>query len=229
MATAKFSDPKTATAAIKGYTEDTSSRSIESYLAAFNIAYKAGKADWSFGSNMLDAAKREIGASLAKTAFDLGSDELESARTNFNTEMPKEVGFHNLADLSAIKVNSQRKAVERQAYLMDGIAKLTGLSITLVDSGKVNGVNKNGLYRTGTNQIVIALNGSAVESNWITRTAGHETYHFIENFDKENGTKLAESLKDTVVAFYTEAKGEKWVNDHIAKTYANYSDNQRMS
>lgn len=69
--------------------------------------------------------------------------------------------------------------------MLHAIAKIGGLEFVIVDDFK----NTNGEYITGKGVIVISRH---TEGGLITRTAGHEVYHFLKDSNVAQATELAD-------------------------------------
>lgn len=107
-----------------------------------------------------------------------------------------------VVDLTA---RPKTKAQQLQVNMLDSIGKHIGMNVVVVDTMSKH----DGFYRSGTNQIVIALDSS---SGAILRTAGHETYHFV----KEEMSDRAKDIETFVLDTLKKNKGEKWINDRLS-------------
>ncbi len=85
--------------------------------------------------------------------------------------------------------------------------------------------NKNAFYkdRTGSNQVVLALDA---EGGLLLRSAAHEVLHFLrrarETKSEWGDTKVSDdvkALKNFVVDYYKNTKGEEWLNEFLNKNY----------
>lgn len=88
--------------------------------------------------------------------------------------------------------------------ILDSFGKKYGLNITFVNTLG----DFNGFYKPGTNQIVVGLDAS---EGAVTRTVGHEVYHYIKDANKEG----AQKIEDFVLKSLKKLKGEEWVQNKL--------------
>lgn len=91
-----------------------------------------------------------------------------------------------------------------QMRMLDSFGKKYGLNITFVNTLG----DYNGFYKPGTNQIVVGLDAS---EGAVTRTVGHEVYHYIKDANKEGARKI----EDFVLKSLKKLKGEEWVQNKL--------------
>ena len=102
-----------------------------------------------------------------------------------------------------LSVTPKTKAQQLQMNMLDEIGKHTGLNFVVVDKMK-----DEGFYKTGSNQVVLSLGSS---KGLMLRTAGHETYHYVQTALPDNAKEIETFALDTL----KKNKGEKWVNDRL--------------
>ena len=111
----------------------------------------------------------------------------------------------------------QGKLDSRQQAQVD-ILKILGekfdISFIVADSFDGEGGNLNGFYLAGTNKVGIALDA---EGDLYLRTAGHECYHYIEEWNK----KGAVELRDMVIDYLKKSKDYNYKEqvERYAKAY----------
>ncbi len=80
---------------------------------------------------------------------------------------------------------------KNQVRIMDAIGKEFGISFIVYDNLKDNGGKLNGRRLTGTNKILVSLDA---EGKLYLRTAGHECFHLIEEWNSAEAEKLTEKV-----------------------------------
>lgn len=80
---------------------------------------------------------------------------------------------------------------KNQVRIMDAIGKEFGISFIVYDNLKDNGGKLNGRRLTGTNKILVSLDA---EGKLYLRTAGHECFHLIEEWNSAQAEKLIEKV-----------------------------------
>ncbi|MBQ6543615.1 MAG: hypothetical protein IJL77_04430, partial [Clostridia bacterium] len=207
----------------KALYENYEGGNAEAYVRNFKAAAQLGSTGIDNGDTEAFADRLEM----------LGLDDemstkaiIQAYNSGLNSTI-SEAGAHNFAAMHYIKDEKIRESLRTQIEWIDEFGKKfgedgKGLSFVFVDSLG----DKNAFYQKGRNQIVIAVDA---EGNMLTRTAGHETFHWIENYDKENGTEFSSELKNFVTDFYKNTKGEEWLNKTLEKNYRNYAEDDRIS
>lgn len=125
-----------------------------------------------------------------------------------------------VTDLSLVDKNGNYQ-FKAEKKVLDGICKAFNTEIIIVDSyTNSKGEAANGLYMRDKNRIVIARNA---DGNLLLRTAGHELYHHVENYARDQ----AQQLSDYVVS----ALKEKGVDvDKALERYGkSYAQDKRVS
>ena len=129
----------------------------------------------------------------------LGEKAFNSAVESGHTAMSYKAG---VVDLTTLRKSNSQKLTMRIA---DSFGKKHNMNVVFVDSLGT----KEGFLRKGKNQIVIALDAS---SGAISRTLGHETFHYLETEDNEK----AKQISDFVINTMTRLKGADWVESRYA-------------
>ncbi len=80
---------------------------------------------------------------------------------------------------------------KNQVRIMDAIGKEFGISFIVFDRLKDNGEELNGMQLSGTNKILVSLDA---EGKLYLRTAGHECFHLIEEWNPAEAEKLTEKV-----------------------------------
>lgn len=125
-----------------------------------------------------------------------------------------------VTDLSLVDKNGNYQ-FKAEKKVLDGICKAFNTEIIIVDSyTNSKGEAANGLYMRDKNRIVIARNA---DGNLLLRTAGHELYHYVENYASDQ----AQQLSDYVMS----ALKEKGVDvDKALERYGkSYAQDKRVS
>ena len=80
---------------------------------------------------------------------------------------------------------------KNQVRIMDVIGKEFGISFIVFDRLKDNGEELNGMQLSGTNKILVSLDA---DGKLYLRTAGHECFHLIEEWNPSEAEKLTEKV-----------------------------------
>ena len=109
-----------------------------------------------------------------------------------------EVGARNITTTVGLTIIGHKGLSKHQAeqvFIAEQLAKKYGLELVLVDSNLSDGEGRliNGLYKEGTNRIVLSLNS---DFNLLLVTAGHEMFHWVKN----QNPAMGEYLQDTVIS-----------------------------
>lgn len=129
----------------------------------------------------------------------LGEKAFASAVESGHVAMSYKSGVVDLT--TERKTNSQKLTMK----VADSFGKRHGINIVFVDTLGT----REGFYKSNPKQIVIALDSS---SGAISRTLGHETYHYIETADPEKAKQISDFVVDTM----TRIKGAEWVEERLA-------------
>ena len=86
------------------------------------------------------------------------------------------------------------KQQSEQLFIINEVARKSGLQVVVINGEltDADGKDVNGLYKAGTNRIVLSLKN---ENDLILTHAGHEMFHWA----KEQGEQWGEFLQDTVI------------------------------
>lgn len=181
-----FNDAQAVETFIRSYDGQNIDIYSRNYKAVFDLA--------SVGMTAQQIVKEDIFEyrTLGKSAFD-------SAVESGHQTMTYKQG---VVDLTTQRKSNSQKLVMRMA---DEFGKRHGMNITFVDTLG----SREGFFTPNKNQIVIALDSS---KGAISRTLGHETYHYVES----ESPQQAKEISDFVIDSLTRIKGEKWVNDRYS-------------
>lgn len=80
---------------------------------------------------------------------------------------------------------------KNQIRIMDAIGKKFGISFIVFDRLKDDGAELNGMQLSGTNKILVSLDA---DGKLYLRTAGHECFHLIEEWNSAEAEKLTEKV-----------------------------------
>lgn len=80
---------------------------------------------------------------------------------------------------------------KNQIRIMDEIGKKFGISFLVYDRLKDDGAELNGMQLSGTNKILVSLDA---DGKLYLRTAGHECFHLIEEWNAAEAEKLTEKV-----------------------------------
>lgn len=184
MAAKSFTDPKAAKAFIDNYNGEM----VSDYANAFNDYYQLASAGMSLEQiNELGVAKGNISLAAKVAAVDAGAMSISYRKGVVDQTTTKKTKMQSL-----------------QMQMLDSFGKKYGLNITFVNTLG----DFNGFYKPGTNQIVVGLDAS---EGAVTRTVGHEVYHYIKDANKEG----AQKIEDFVLKSLKKLKGEEWVQNKL--------------
>ncbi len=161
------------------FVSEYNGETVAEYKAAANYFYR-------LGSTGMTAEK--IRESFAPEWSEVLSEESQAKFADLGAaERPETAG---LTDLTTSK---KSETEQMQFDIISEIGKQSGLEFIIVDDWK----NTNGAFFQGTNRIVLSRNA---EYGLLTRTAGHEAYHYVEQYASEK----AEELKTFVLQALTD-------------------------
>lgn len=180
-ASSHFADAKVADAFIKSYSGQNVETYSRVYKAVFDLAATGMSANQIRKEGLFDLSE-------------LGESAFESAVKSGAEAMSFRVG---VVDLTTRPKTMSQKTVMAVA---EEFAKRHSLNVTFVDTLGT----KEGFYKKGSNQIVVALDSS---KGAIGRTLGHEVYHYITEMSPEHASEIESFVVDTM----TRLKGKKWV------------------
>lgn len=184
MAAKSFTDPKAAKAFIDNYNGEM----VSDYANAFNDYYQLASAGMSLEQiNEAGVAKGNISLAAKVAAVDAGAMSISYRKGVVDQTTTKKTKMQSL-----------------QMQMLDRFGKKYGLNITFVNTLG----DFNGFYKPGTNQIVVGLDAS---EGAVTRTVGHEVYHYIKDANKEG----AQKIEDFVLKSLKKLKGEEWVQNKL--------------
>lgn len=203
---------------------DEGMQDAKSFAKGFKRAVELVKA----GKDILDSASpyvAELHEAVKKYAVQYGEamrqEELRK-QEQANIQQAHDNGFQTLQEngekvgVSFARVTKKvTEQVKTQLKLIDMFAKKYNLRVHVYDS--LNGGNANGAYKKGTNQINLAMDA---EGGLLTRTVSHESFHFIESWNKD----AAQKLQDFVVKTLLGKEGynlKKAIQDKIAEYSVN--------
>ena len=184
MAAKSFTDPKAAKAFIDNYNGEM----VSDYAKTFNDYYQLASAGMSLEQiNEAGVAKGNISLAAKVAAVDAGAMSISYRKGVVDQTTTKKTKMQSL-----------------QMQMLDSFGKKYGLNITFVNTLG----DFNGFYKPGTNQIVVGLDAS---EGAVTRTVGHEVYHYIKDANKEG----AQKIEDFVLKSLKKLKGEEWVQNKL--------------
>ena len=158
----------------------------------------------------------------------MSAEQIRAKDTIFGTYLTKQAqqniaasGLKSREFRSGVTDMSVSKATRRFKYeksVLEALGKKFGMEFIILDeSSKVNGQ-----YLTGTNRIVLYRNADA---NVMLRSAGHEVYHFVENYSSDKAKEIESfvlnALKENGVDVEAAIAGyEKYKSEDGNMTYA---------
>lgn len=181
-----FNDAQAVTNFINSYDGQNIDVYSRNYKAVFDLA--------SVGMTAQQIVKEDI-----IEYHTLGEKAFDAAIKSGYTAMSYKQGVVDLT------TRPKTKSQEFTMKMADEFGKRHGMNITFIDTLG----SREGFLTPGKNQIVIALDSS---KGAISRTLGHETYHYVEVESPQQAKEISEFVIDTL----TRLKGEKWVNDMYA-------------
>ena len=99
------------------------------------------------------------------------------------------------------------KVQKAQLDVLDAVGKRYDIAIITVNDQE----NVNGWYKKGSNRIIVSIDA---EGDLLLKTAGHELYHYIEEWSPEGAKELKEVVLDNL------SKTEKWNYEAELSRYA---------
>ena len=205
-------------AAAQAFIENYSGGSIDSYHNAFKSVYDLAVAGYSEEQTREAASFKwtYLGDNLATKIYNAGLVNAISGASK---------GFTNMLtrDLKQIVGSQKAKVVKSEIEIVKYVAQKYNIDVVLVDRLDVDGSLKNGQYNRDTGKIILALEGSD-EGALLTRTLGHEMYHYLAH-NNENG---ASELEKFVKEYFTKTKSAEWLDKFIEDTYSEYAEDKRM-
>ena len=205
--TAKFGDAASK-AAMEAWNaekdaENTTPTDAKGFASGFNKAFQAALEGKTEADVVSSPAVSELSESARKAAWKAGEAARIAAQekqTKANAARAKADGFRTTqeagedAGVSYAGVTKKISAIaKKQLQLIDSWAKELGLRVHVFDS--LDGGNANGKLTKGSNVISLALDA---EGGLLTRTASHESYHFIESWNKDAAQKLQDFVVNTL-------------------------------
>ena len=176
-----FTDGKVVENFVKSYEGGDVDTYIRLYKGVFDLASVGMSAEKIVSENIFE--HRVLGEKAFKSAVESG-----------HTAMTYKAG---VVDLTTEK---KSKSQELTMKIADSFGKRHGMNIVFVDTLGT----REGFLTQGKNQIVIALDASG---GAISRTLGHETFHYV----KIESPEQAKQITDFVVDTMTRLKGAEWV------------------
>ncbi len=155
-------------------------KSAESYIAWAHDAYKAG---------MLKKDNTVLSFAEFEKMFE-GSYSGDITREQLYQMY--EAGARNLETTPGVTLIGARgltKNQTEQVFIINQLAKKSGTQVVIIN-GKLtdnDGRGINGLYKSGTNRIVLSLQG---EYNLVLVHAGHEMFHYAKSLNGDWGMYL---------------------------------------
>ncbi|MBP3649176.1 MAG: hypothetical protein J6K73_05290 [Clostridia bacterium] len=205
---AAYADADTARQFLAGY--ERTNAPIYNYAKGFSAAYVAGRNGRDLvGAEKVWA--KAVPDAIREMAYEAGrkSVQQEEVRLDMDPEVDSSIRkrVHSMprlvtADYSGGVNQVRRSAISKsqavQMAMLDSLGKKYGTQYIFVDSfqesqaanrhlgldaaSMQNGL-VNGIYKAGTNQMVIALDA---EGGNLLRAAGHESWHYIKEHSQEN-------------------------------------------
>ena len=179
-----FDSTDTARAFISGYKQGDSA---SEYMNAFLDFRRAGQLGQDFDSVLQSNANKYAGLeeSQLRQAYYAGVNEKNNAPKHYSAKEEKRAEKNGgLLRNYTKKLNSEQAG---SVYVLEALAKKYGFVVELCDT-LADGM-ANGEYDPKTGRIKIALDA---EENAYLRTAGHELYHYIEDWNSTAAGELRE-------------------------------------
>lgn len=189
-----FDSTDTARAFISGYKQGDSA---SEYMNAFLDFRRAGQLGQDFDSVLQSNANKYAGLeeSQLRQAYYAGVNEKNNAPKHYSAKEEKRAEKNGgLLRNYTKKLNAEQAG---SVYVLEALAKKYGFVVEVCDT-LADGM-ANGEYDPKTGRIKIALDA---EENAYLRTAGHELYHYIEDW---NSTAAGE-LREYVIGKLKESK-----------------------
>ena len=179
-----FDSTDTARAFISGYKQGDSA---SEYMNAFLDFRRAGQLGQDFDSVLQSNANKYAGLeeSQLRQAYYAGVNEKNNAPKHYSANEEKRAEKNGgLLRNYTKKLNSEQAG---SVYVLEALAKKYGFVVEVCDT-LADGM-ANGEYDPKTGRIKIALDA---EENAYLRTAGHELYHYIEDWNSTAAGELRE-------------------------------------
>lgn len=179
-----FDSTDTARAFISGYKQGDSA---SEYMNAFLDFRRAGQLGHDFDSVLQSNANKYAGLeeSQLRQAYYAGVNEKNNAPKHYSAKEEKRAEKNGgLLRNYTKKLNSEQAG---SVYVLEALAKKYGFVVEVCDT-LADGM-ANGEYDPKTGRIKIALDA---EENAYLRTAGHELYHYIEDWNSTAAGELRE-------------------------------------
>ena len=179
-----FDSTDTARAFISGYKQGDSA---SEYMNAFLDFRRAGQLGQDFDSVLQSNANKYAGLeeSQLRQAYYAGVNEKNNAPKHYSAKEEKRAEKNGgLLRNYTKKLNSEQAG---SVYVLEALAKKYGFVVEVCDT-LADGM-ANGEYDPETGRIKIALDA---EENAYLRTAGHELYHYIEDWNPTAAGELRE-------------------------------------
>lgn len=179
-----FDSTDTARAFISGYKQGDSA---SEYMNAFLDFRRAGQLGQDFDSVLQSNANKYAGLeeSQLRQAYYAGVNEKNNAPKHYSAKEEKRAEKNGgLLRNYTKKLNSEQAG---SVYVLEALAKKYGFVVEVCDT-LADGM-ANGEYDPKTGRIKIALDA---EENAYLRTAGHELYHYIEDWNSTAADELRE-------------------------------------
>lgn len=179
-----FDSTDTARAFVSGYKQGDSA---SEYMNAFLDFRRAGQLGQDFDSVLQSNANKYAGLeeSQLRQAYYAGVNEKNNAPKHYSAKEEKRAEKNGgLLRNYTKKLNSEQAG---SVYVLEALAKKYGFVVEVCDT-LADGM-ANGEYDPKTGRIKIALDA---EENAYLRTAGHELYHYIEDWNSTAAGELRE-------------------------------------
>lgn len=179
-----FDSTDTARAFISGYKQGDSA---SEYMNAFLDFRRAGQLEQDFDSALQSNANKYAGLeeSQLRQAYYAGVNEKNNAPKHYSAKEEKRAEKNGgLLRNYTKKLNAEQAG---SVYVLEALAKKYGFVVEVCDT-LADGM-ANGEYDPKTGRIKIALDA---EENAYLRTAGHELYHYIEDWNSTAAGELRE-------------------------------------
>lgn len=183
-----FDSTDTARAFISGYKQGDSA---SEYMNAFLDFRRAGQLGQDFDSVLQSNANKYAGLeeSQLRQAYYAGVNEKNNAPKHYSAKEEKRAEKNGgLLRNYTKKLNAEQAG---SVYVLEALAKKYGFVVEVCDT-LADGM-ANGEYDPKTGRIKIALDA---EENAYLRTAGHELYHYIEDWNSTAAGELREYVID---------------------------------
>ena len=183
-----FDSTDTARAFISGYKQGDSA---SEYMNAFLDFRRAGQLGQDFDSVLQSNANKYAGLeeSQLRQAYYAGVNEKNNAPKHYSAKEEKRAEKNGgLLRNYTKKLNAEQAG---SVYVLEALAKKYGFVVEVCDT-LADGM-ANGEYDPKTGRIKIALDA---EENAYLRTAGHELYHYIEDWNSTAAVELREYVID---------------------------------